>query len=90
MGKIIGIDLGTTNSCAAVVKEGRPYVIPSREGYNTVPSIVALNSRHKIVVGHLARAQLLPNPKATVYGAKRLVGRPFESDVVHGSRSKVA
>jgi len=87
---IVGIDLGTTNSCAAVVKDGRPYVIPSREGYNTVPSIVALNSRHRIVVGHLARAQLLTNPKATVYGAKRLVGRPFESDVVQEIRSKFA
>ncbi len=87
---IIGIDLGTTNSCAAVVKDGRPYVIPSREGHNTVPSIVALNSRHRIVVGHLAKAQLLTNPKATVYGAKRLVGRPFESEVVQEIRSKFA
>jgi molecular chaperone DnaK len=87
---MVGIDLGTTNSCAAVVKDGRPYVIPSREGYNTVPSIVALNSRNKIVVGHLARAQLLTNPRATVYGAKRLVGRPFESEVVQEIRSKFA
>ncbi|HET7826350.1 MAG TPA: TIGR02266 family protein [Anaeromyxobacter sp.] len=87
---IVGIDLGTTNSCAAVVKDGRPYVIPSREGHNTVPSIVALNARNKIVVGHLARAQLLTNPKATVYGAKRLVGRPFESDVVQEIRTKFA
>ncbi len=87
---IVGIDLGTTNSCAAVVKDGRPYVIPSREGHNTVPSIIALNSRHKIVVGHLARAQLLTNPKATVSGAKRLVGRPFESEVVQEIRSKFA
>jgi molecular chaperone DnaK len=87
---IVGIDLGTTNSCAAVVKDGRPYVIPSREGHNTVPSIVALNSRHKIVVGHLAKAQLLTNPKATVHGAKRLVGRPFESEVVQEIRSKFA
>jgi molecular chaperone DnaK len=87
---IVGIDLGTTNSCAAVVKDGRPYVIPSREGYNTVPSIVALNARNHIVVGHLARAQLLTEPRATVYGAKRLVGRPFESDVVQEIRSKFA
>ncbi len=87
---IVGIDLGTTNSCAAVVKDGRPYVIPSREGYNTVPSVVALNSRNRIVVGHLAKAQLLTNPRATVYGAKRLVGRSFESDVVQEIRSKFA
>jgi molecular chaperone DnaK len=87
---VIGIDLGTTNSCAAVVSDGRPYVIPSREGHNTVPSIVALNARNQIVVGHLARAQLLTNPRATVYGAKRLVGRPFESEVVQEIRAKFA
>jgi molecular chaperone DnaK len=87
---VIGIDLGTTNSCAAVVKDGRPYVIPSREGYNTVPSIVALNSRQQLVVGHLARAQLLTNPRQTVYGAKRLIGRPFDSEVVQEIRSKFA
>ncbi len=85
---IIGIDLGTSNSCAAVVKDGRPYVIPSREGYNTVPSIVAVNSRNAVVVGHLARAQLLVNPRATVYGAKRLVGRPFDSPEVQELKEK--
>ncbi|HSN91509.1 MAG TPA: TIGR02266 family protein [Anaeromyxobacteraceae bacterium] len=85
---VVGIDLGTTNSCAAVVKDGRPYVIPSREGYNTVPSIVALNARNKVVVGHLARAQLLTNPRQTVYGAKRLIGRPFDSEVVQDLSGK--
>jgi molecular chaperone DnaK len=87
---IIGIDLGTTNSCAAIVKDGRPYVIPSREGYNTVPSIVALNARNRIVVGHLARAQLLTNPRSTVHGAKRLIGRAFETEVVQEMREKFA
>jgi molecular chaperone DnaK len=87
---IVGIDLGTTNSCAAVVKDGKPYVIPSREGYNTVPSIVALNSRNRVVVGHLARAQLLTNPRQTVWGAKRLVGRPYDSPVVQEIKSKFA
>jgi len=87
---IVGIDLGTTNSCAAVVKDGKPYVIPSREGYNTVPSIVALNTRNRIVVGHLARAQLLTNPRQTVWGAKRLVGRAYDSPVVQDIRSKFA
>ncbi len=86
----IGIDLGTTNSCAAIVKNGRPYVIPSREGYNTVPSIVALNSRKRVVVGHLARAQLLSNPADTVYGAKRLIGRPFDSRPVQQIRESFA
>jgi molecular chaperone DnaK len=87
---VIGIDLGTTNSCAAIVKDGKPYVIPSREGYNTVPSIVALNARHKLVVGHNAKAQLLTNPRNTVWGSKRLVGRPFDSSVVQDIKSKFA
>ena len=87
---VIGIDLGTTNSCAAIVRGGKPYVIPSREGYNTVPSVVALNSRYKLVVGHNARGQLLTNPQNTVHGAKRLVGRPFESPVVQDIKSKFA
>ena len=87
---IVGIDLGTTNSCAAVVRNGKPYVIPSREGYNTVPSIVALNARHTIVVGHLAKAQRLSNPRDTVYGAKRLVGRPFDSKPVQQIREAFA
>jgi len=81
-GPMIGIDLGTTNSCAAVVKDGKPFVIPSREGYNTIPSIVALNEKGKLIVGHPAKGQLLINPKNTVYGAKRLVGRQFSSPVV--------
>jgi molecular chaperone DnaK len=81
-GPMIGIDLGTTNSCAAVVKDQKPFVIPSREGYNTIPSIVALNEKGKLIVGHPAKGQLLINPKNTVYGAKRLVGRQFTSQVV--------
>ena len=78
----IGIDLGTSNSCAAVVQNGRPRVIPSRDGYNTIPSMVALNQRHRVVVGRNAKGQLLFNPTQTVHGAKRLVGRAFDSAVV--------
>ncbi|MCA1827465.1 MAG: Hsp70 family protein [Myxococcales bacterium] len=81
-GRIIGIDLGTTNSAAAVVKEGKPFIIPSREGYNTIPSVVALNEKGNVIVGHPAKGQLLINPKSTVYGFKRLVGRQFRSPVV--------
>ena len=81
-GPVIGIDLGTTNSCAAVVKDGKPFVIPSREGYNTIPSVVALSDKGKLMVGHPARSQLLINPRNTVYGAKRLIGRQFKSPVV--------
>jgi len=79
---IIGIDLGTTNSCCAVVKDGKPFVIPSREGHNTVPSVVALNHKGKLLVGHPAKAQMLTNPAQTIYGSKRLVGRPFASPIV--------
>ncbi len=78
----IGIDLGTSNSCAAVVQDGRPRVIPSRDGYNTLPSMVALNQRNRVVVGRNAKGQLLFNPTRTVHGAKRLVGRAFDSAVV--------
>ncbi|WP_242333894.1 MULTISPECIES: TIGR02266 family protein [unclassified Anaeromyxobacter] len=85
---IIGIDLGTSNSCAAVVKDGRPYVIPSREGHATVPSIVGLNARQRVVVGHLARSQLLTNPKTTVSGAKRLIGRAWDTPLVQEIREK--
>ncbi|ATB48097.1 TIGR02266 family protein [Corallococcus macrosporus] len=81
-GVVIGIDLGTTNSCAAFVRNGKPGVLPSREGHNTVPSIIAVNTRGKLVVGHPAKGQMLTNPRQTVYGAKRLVGRPFASPVV--------
>ena len=82
MGPMIGIDLGTTNSAAAVVKDGKPFVIPSREGYNTIPSIVAINEKGRVIVGHPAKGQLLINPGNTVFGAKRLVGRQFSSPVV--------
>jgi molecular chaperone DnaK len=79
---MIGIDLGTTNACAAFVKDGKPVVIPSREGYNTIPSIVAFNEKGKFIVGHPAKGQLLINPRNTVVGAKRLIGRPFASPAV--------
>ena len=78
----IGIDLGTSNSCAAVVQNGRPRVIPSRDGYNTTPSTVGLNQRNRVVVGRNAKGQLLFNPAQTVQGAKRLVGRAFDSAAV--------
>jgi molecular chaperone DnaK len=82
-GPIIGIDLGTTNSCAAVVKDGKAFIIPSREGYSTIPSVVAISDKGKLLVGHPARGQMLINPKNTVYGAKRLVGTQFNSPVVN-------
>ena len=81
-GPPIGIDLGTTNSAAAAVRDGKPFIIPSPEGYNLIPSIVALSEKGKLIVGHPAKSQLLINPQNSVYGAKRLVGRQFSSPVV--------
>jgi molecular chaperone DnaK len=82
VGPIIGIDLGTTYSCVAFAKDGKPQVLPSREGHRTVPSIIALSPRGKLLVGHPAKSQLLTNPKLTVYGAKRLIGRAYDSEAV--------
>jgi molecular chaperone DnaK len=89
-GPIIGIDLGTTNSCAGYVRNGKPSVLFSREGYNTVPSILALNARGKLVVGHPAKGQMLTNPRLTVYGAKRLMGRAYESPIVRQIKDRFA
>ena len=89
-GPIIGIDLGTTNSCSAFVRNGKPAVLTSREGHNTVPSILALNTRGKLVVGHPAKGQMLTNPRQTVYGAKRLVGRAYASAVVQDIKDRFA
>ncbi|WP_434391291.1 TIGR02266 family protein [Melittangium boletus] len=89
-GPVIGIDLGTTNSCAAFVRNNKPGVLPSREGHNTVPSILALNTRGRLVVGHPAKGQMLTNPRQTVYGAKRLVGRLFDSPIVQQIRDRFA
>jgi len=90
VGPIIGIDLGTTNSCAAYVRGGKPVVLYSREGYNTVPSIIALNTRGKLVVGHPAKGQMLANPKQTVYGSKRLIGRLYDSPIVQQIKDRFA
>jgi molecular chaperone DnaK len=89
-GPIIGIDLGTTNSCSAHVRAGKPEVLRSREGHNTVPSILALNTRGKLVVGHPAKGQMLTNPRQTVYGAKRLVGRAYDSPIVQHIKDRFA
>ena len=87
-GPIIGIDLGTTNSCAAFVRNGKPTVLASREGHNTVPSIIALNARGRLVVGHPAKGQMLTNPRLTVYGSKRLVGRAWDSPIVQQAKER--
>ena len=82
MSRVIGIDLGTTNSCVAILEEGQPVVIPNTGGYKTTPSIFAVTEEGKRLVGHLAKRQAVTNAKNTVYAAKRLIGRSFDSPEV--------
>jgi molecular chaperone DnaK len=82
MGKIIGIDLGTTNSCVAVIEGTTPKVIENSEGDRTTPSIVAFTDGDEALVGQAAKRQSVTNPKNTLYAIKRLIGRRFEEDAV--------
>ena len=82
MGKIIGIDLGTTNSCVSVLEGGKPRVIENAEGGRTTPSIVAYTDGNEILVGQSAKRQAVTNPTNTLFAVKRLIGRRFEDDVV--------
>src|SRR3569623_2006898 len=83
--KVIGIDLGTTNSCVAIVEDGTPSVIPNRGGYKTPPSMVAIAENGKRLVGHIAKRQAITNAENTVYAAKRLIGRKWGSAAVRSS-----
>jgi molecular chaperone DnaK len=82
MGKIIGIDLGTTNSCVAVMEGREPKVIPNQEGSRTTPSVVALTDKAQRLVGQVAKRQAITNPTNTVFAVKRLIGRRFDSPQV--------
>jgi len=82
MERVIGIDLGTTNSCVAIVDNGTPTVIPNRGGYKTTPSMVAITEAGKRLVGHIAKRQAITNAENTVYAAKRLIGRKWSSSQV--------
>ncbi len=82
MGKIIGIDLGTTNSCVSVLESGKPRVIENAEGGRTTPSIVAYANDNEVLVGQSAKRQAVTNPTNTLFAVKRLIGRRFEDDVV--------
>ena len=82
MGKIIGIDLGTTNSCVAVMEGGTPKVIENSEGDRTTPSVVAYAEGDEILVGQSAKRQAVTNPTNTIFAVKRLIGRRFNEDVV--------
>ncbi len=89
MSKIIGIDLGTTNSVAAVMQGGEPMVIPSSEGERLVPSVVAVNKNHERLVGRVARNQAIVNPENTVFSIKRFMGRRAGDAEVEHSRGRV-
>ena len=82
MGKIIGIDLGTTNSCVSVLEGGKPRVIENVEGGRTTPSVVAYTEDNEILVGQSAKRQAVTNPQNTLFAVKRLIGRRFDDDVV--------
>ncbi len=82
MERVIGIDLGTTNSCVAVMEGDAPVVVPNRGGYKTTPSIVAVTEAGKRLVGHIAKRQAITNAENTVYAAKRLIGRKWSSPQV--------
>ena len=85
MSKIVGIDLGTTNSCIVVMEGGTPQVIPNQEGARTTPSIVAFTSKGERLVGQIAKRQALTNPQNTVYSVKRLIGRRFNSTQIQSA-----
>lgn len=82
MGKVIGIDLGTTNSCVSVVENGQAKIIENSEGHRTTPSIIAYTDDDQVLVGQSAKRQAVTNPKNTLFAIKRLIGRRFEDDVV--------
>ena len=89
MGKIIGIDLGTTNSCVSVLESGKPRVIENAEGGRTTPSIVAYADDNEVLVGQSAKRQAVTNPTNTLFAVKRLIGRRFEDKVVQKDISMV-
>ncbi|MBK8780907.1 MAG: molecular chaperone DnaK [Anaerolineales bacterium] len=89
MAKIIGIDLGTTNSVAAVMSGGEPIVIPSAEGERLVPSVVAMNKNGERLVGRVARNQAITNPQNTIFSVKRFMGRKSDDPEVERTRKRV-
>jgi len=86
---VIGIDLGTTNSCVAVLEQGTPNVIPNKGGYKTTPSVVAISESGRRLVGHIAKRQSVTNAENTAYAVKRLIGRNWSSPAVAAIRETV-
>jgi molecular chaperone DnaK len=90
MAKAIGIDLGTTNSCVAVMEGNKPKVIENSEGSRTTPSVVAVTDNDGVLVGQPAKRQMITNPENTVYAIKRLIGRRYDDPIVAKDREMVA
>jgi molecular chaperone DnaK len=86
---VVGIDLGTTNSCIAVMEGGGPVVIANAEGSRTTPSMVAITEADERLVGHVAKRQAVSNPEDTVFSVKRLIGRRYESDEIHHAKEMI-
>src|SRR5688500_20022074 len=85
--RIIGIDLGTTNTCVASVRNKIPKVVPTDKGNLTLPSVVALSGKGDLLVGGVAKDQMVTNPKNTLWGTKRLIGRKYHSRAVEELKS---
>ena len=90
MGRVLGIDLGTTNSCMAVMEGGEPVVIPNSEGGRTTPSVVAFTKDGERLVGQVAKRQATTNPEHTVHSVKRLMGQKFDAPEVARQRETVS
>ena len=88
MAKVIGIDLGTTNSVVAVMEGGEPTVIPNAEGGRTTPSVVAINKTGERLVGQVAKRQAITNPDNTIFSIKRLMGRKYDDPEVQRRRQR--
>src|SRR5258708_17788763 len=86
MGKIIGIDLGTTNSCVAILEGGVTQIIPNKEGGRTTPSVVAFTEKGERLIGQIAKRQAITNSANTIYAAKRLMGRKYDSPELDRAR----
>ena len=82
MAKIIGIDLGTTNSCMGLIEDGRLLIVPNDEGFRTTPSVVAFTKEGTILIGNAAKRQQVMNPENTVFSIKRFMGMKFNDRVV--------
>ena len=89
MGKVIGIDLGTTNSCVAVMEGGEPVVIPNAEGARTTPSVVAFTKSGERLVGEVAKRQAITNSENTIYSIKRFMGRKYDDAEVNRDKQNM-